>query len=108
MVSYKSKLIKVTKKEIADVYLKKTNKIQGITVIPIDNKSNYAEFCKNIIKKTPKQLRAYWAREIFRGNKLPPKRLNNTQIKKALKKNSKVISYASNKLTGKIILIISK
>ncbi|HIP51980.1 MAG TPA: hypothetical protein EYG94_07840 [Campylobacterales bacterium] len=107
MISTKNKLVKVTKKELTDIYLKKKSKIRGITVIPIDNRKDYASFCKNVMNKTPKQMRAYWARELYRGTKKPPKVKNNKQIKKAIKENSKIISYASNKLTGKIILKIS-
>ena len=107
IISTKNKLIKVTKKELTDIYLKKKSTIKGITVIPIDNRKNYAEFCKKVMNKTPKQMRAYWAKELYRGTKKPPKIKNNKQIKKAIKHNPKIISYASNKLTGKIILQIS-
>ena len=107
MVSTNNKLVKVTKKELTDIYLKKTKKIRGISVIPIDNRQNYAEFCKKIMNKTPKQMRAYWAKELYRGSKKPPKIRNSKEIKKAIKLNSKIISYASIKLTGKIILQIS-
>lgn len=108
IVSKKSKLISVSTKEIVDVYLKKTDKIQGFTVIPIDNKALYGEFCKTIINKTPKQLRAYWAKEIYKGDKLPPKRLTSKEIQAAIKKDIKIISYASHKLTGKLVLNISQ
>ncbi|CAA6819743.1 MAG: Unknown protein [uncultured Sulfurovum sp.] len=108
MTSTKNKLLKVTKKELTDIYLKKKSTIQGISVIPIDNRKNYEEFCRKVINKTPKQMRAYWARELFRGTKKPPKIQNDKQIKNTLQKNKQIISYASSKLTGKIILQISK
>jgi hypothetical protein len=106
MTSEKNKLIEVTEREIADLYLKKTNKIRGVVVTPVDNKDSYKEFCEKVIKKTPKQLRAYWAAEIYKGNKLPPRKLSSSEIKSAIKKNLKIISYASSKLTGKIILTV--
>lgn len=108
ITSANSKLLKVTKKELTDIYLKKKNQIRGIKVIPIDNHESYAEFCKKVMKKTPKQMRAYWAKELYNGTKTPPKIKNNTQIKNAIKKNKHILSYASHKLTGKIILRISK
>jgi len=108
MVSTKNKLIEITKEELRDLYLKKITKIKGITLIPIDNRKSYAEFCKKIIKKTPKQMRAYWARELYDGTKIPPKIKNDEEIKSDLQKNSYIISYASHKLTGKIIFQISK
>ena len=108
MVSPKTKLVKITKKELRNLYLKKITKIRGIHLIPIDNHKNYAEFCKKIIKKTPKQMRAYWAKELYDGTKVPPEIKNNAQIKDAIKGNTYIISYASHKLTGKIIFKISK
>jgi hypothetical protein len=108
IVSTKNKLIKVTKKELTDIYLKKKSKIRGISLVPINNRQSYAEFCKKVMNKTPRQMRAYWAKELYKGTKTPPKVKNNAQIKSAIKKNKRVVSYASNKLTGKIILSISK
>jgi hypothetical protein len=108
MISTKSKLIKVTKKELTDIYLKKKKIIKGITVIPIDNRKNYAEFCKKVMNKTPKQMRAYWAKELYLGTKKPPKLQNSKQIQATIRKKYNIISYASHKLTGKIILRISK
>jgi len=108
MVSTKNRLIKITQKELRDLYLKKITKVQGITLIPIDNRQNYAEFCRKIIQKTPKQMRAYWAKELYDGTKVPPKMKNDAQIKHAIKNNRYIISYASHKLTGKIIFTIYK
>jgi len=108
MISKKNELIYVTKKELTDIYLKKKNKIRGISVIPIDNRKSYADFCKKVMNKTPKQMRAYWAKELYLGTKKPPKLQNPKQIQTSIKKKSNIISYASHKLTGKIILRISK
>lgn len=108
IISPKNRLVKVTKKELTDIYLKKRRKIRGVFVVPIDNRQHYAEFCRKVMRKTPRQMRAYWAKELYNGTKTPPKLKNSAQIKNALKKNKRIISYASNKLTGKIILRISK
>jgi len=106
MTSPKNPLNKVTLEDLAKVYLKKTNTINGIKVIPVDNKDSYEEFCKKVIKKTPKQLKAYWMKEIYRGDKLPPQKLSSKQIKEKMKENPKIISYSTNKLTGKVIFTI--
>jgi len=96
----------VTIEQLANIYLKKIDNIDGIKVEPIDNQDSYNEFCKKVIKKTPKQLHAYWMKEIYRGNKQPPPKLSKSQIEQKIKENPKVISYSSNKLTGKIIFTI--
>lgn len=104
MISKKNKLVSVTPSELAKVYLRKTDKIKGITVVPIDNKESYREFYSKVIKKTPKQLRAYWIKKI--DQKKPPKKLSTAQIKKEMKKNPNIISYSKSSTTGKILLTI--
>jgi hypothetical protein len=106
VTSDKNPLKNVTLEKLANVYLKKTDNIDGIKVVPIDNKDSYDEFCKKVIKKTPKQLRAYWMKEIYRGDKQPPPKLSPSEIKKRIEENPKVISYTSSKLTGKILFTI--
>jgi len=90
----------ITKKELADLYLQKTNKIRGIRVIPLDNKSTFQEFYNQIVKKSPKELRAYWTREMYKSNRLPPKKLSTQQIKTMIKSNNNYISYSSSRLSG--------
>jgi len=107
-ISHNNKLTKVSHKDLANLYLKKTNTINGIKVIPIDskNKKVFQEFYKKIVKKTPSQLHAYWMKQIYTGNTQPPKKLSNRELKKAMKKNSKIIAYSSNLKTGRILLTI--
>jgi len=100
------KSITITKKELADLYLKKTNTIQGIRVIPLDNKSNFQEFYNKIIKKSPKELREYWAREMYKSDRVPPKKLSIQQIKTMIKTNKNYISYSSSTVLGANIIPI--
>jgi len=106
ITSSKSPIKSISIEDLAKIYLKKIDTINGIKVIPIDNKDSYNDFCKKVIKKTPKQIRAYWMKEIYRGNKQPPLKLSNSQIKQKIVKNLRIISYSSNKLTGKVIFTI--
>jgi len=106
LTSSTSPIKSVSIEDLAKVYLKKIDTINGIKVIPIDNQDSYNDFCRKVIKKTPKQLRAYWMKEIYRGNKQPPLKLSSSQIKQKIARNPRIISYASNKLTGKVIFTI--
>ena len=106
LTSSKSPIKSISIEDLAKIYLKKIDTINGIKVIPIDNKDSYNDFCKKVIKKTPKQIRAYWMKEIYRGNKQPPLKLSSSQIKQKIARNPRIISYASNKLTGKVIFTI--
>jgi len=107
-ISQNNKLIKVSQKDLANLYLKKTNTINGIKVTPIDsqNKKLFQEFYKKVVKKNPKQLHAYWMKQIYRGNTLPPKKLSPKALKKAMKKNEHIIAYQKNPKTGRILLTI--
>lgn len=101
-ISKKNKIVHITRSEIVDLYLKKIDNIKGVKIVPIDNKNSYREFYRKFIKKTPKQLRAYWIKS---NKKRPPKRLSTAEINKEMKKNA-VISYAKNNLTGKLLFRI--
>ena len=107
-VSYNNKLSKVSHKDLANLYLKKSNTINGIKVIPVDsqNKKLFQKFYKEIIKKTPSQLHAYWIKELYRGDKQPPKKLSTKAIKKIKENKTPIISYAKNSKTGRILLTI--
>ncbi len=107
-ISHNNKLVKVSQKDLANLYLKKTDNINGIKVIPIDNKNKkiFEEFYKEIVKKTPSQLNAYWMKQIYKGSKQPPKKLSKEAIKKAIEKGSHIIAYDSNPKTGRILLTV--
>jgi len=94
------KSMTITKKELADLYLKKTNTIRGIRIIPLDNKSNFQEFYTQIVKKSPKELRSYWTREMYKSDRLPPKKLSIQQIKTLIQSNKNYISYSSSTVSG--------
>ena len=107
-ISHNNKLTKVSHKDLANLYLKKTNTINGIKVIPIDskNKKVFTEFYKKVVKKTPKQLHAYWMKQIYTGNTQPPKKLSKKELKKELKRNSHIIAYDTDSKTGRVLLTI--
>jgi len=107
-ISHNNKISQVSHKELADLYLKKSNTINGIKVIPVDsnNKKLFQEFCREIIQKTPKQLHAYWIKEIYRGDKQPPKKLSPKELKDAMKSKTPIISYDKVPKDGRILLTI--
>jgi hypothetical protein len=106
LISNEHRVTSVTQKELSDLYLGKKNTIQGVKVIPIDNKENFKEFYQKVLKKNPKQLRAYWMREMYKGDRLPPKKMTVSQIKKEMSSNKKIVTYAISKLNGKVIMTL--
>ena len=107
-ISSKNKTMKIDEKELANLYLKKTDTLNGIKITPIDSKDQklYREFYKKIVKKSPSQLQAYWTRQIFKGDRQPPQRLTKREIKHMSKKRRAIITYTKNPLNGKIVLTI--
>jgi len=107
-ISHNNKISKVSNKELANLYLKKSNTINGIKVIPVDSKNEklFKEFCRKVIKKSPKQLHAYWIKEIYRGDKQPPKKLSPKELKNAMKSKTPIISYDVMPKNGHILLTI--
>jgi len=103
-----NKLTNITQKELANLFLKKTNHIKGIKFTPIDssNKELYEKFYKKVVKKTPSQLREYWINQVYKGNQQPPKRLSNKQIQQEIQKKSMIITYTSDPLNGKLIFTV--
>jgi len=101
-----SKITSISKEQLIKIYLKEINTINGIRVTPIDNSNTkiYNEFYAKLIQKTPKQIHAYWMKEIYRGDKQPPKRLSDSEVKEKMKSNPAIIYYSYDKLTGKILL----
>lgn len=60
--------------EIQHLYMGKTSAIQGVIVEPKDNDQalTYKEFCEDVLGKSTQQMKSYWARMIFTGQKKPP------------------------------------
>lgn len=107
-ISHKNKISKVSHQELANLYLGKSNTIKGVKVIPIDsqNKKLFQEFYRKVVKKSPKQLHAYWIKQIYKGNKQPPKKLSPQALKKAMKSTTPIISYEKNPKTGHFLITV--
>ncbi len=106
MISNEKSLVSISKEKLADLYLGRTDNINGIKVMPVDNKESYKEFYQQIIKKTPKQLKEYWMKEMYSGTRVPPKKMSTQEIKQ-LMKHRRVIAYGKRKLDGAIVVTIN-
>lgn len=65
----------VSRDFLRDAYLKKTTTWHGVTIRPIDLSSKFPErehFTRQVIRKTPAQLRSYWNQQVFSGKGVPP------------------------------------
>jgi len=94
-ITSNSKISSLSQKEISDIYLGKRTTIKGINIIPLDDDQFYTEFYQKIVKKSPKQLRAYWIREMGKSKRKPPKKFTPSEIESMVQKNYVFISYSS-------------
>lgn len=65
----------VSRDFLRDAFLKKETEWHGHTIRPIDLTSRHSVrelFIKDVIRKSPAQLRTYWAQQVFSGRGVPP------------------------------------
>jgi hypothetical protein len=82
----------MSKEQIADVYLGRSNDLT-----PIDQAASspiYVEFYKKATGRDLAQVKAIWSRIIFTGRGLPPKQMvDSAAVKKAVAANPKAVGY---------------
>jgi ABC-type phosphate transport system substrate-binding protein len=67
--------VRLDKTFVRDAFLKKATEWHGQTIRPIDLASMAAtreQFTRDVIRKTPAQLKCYWNQQIFSGKGVPP------------------------------------
>ena len=75
----------LSRQEVSDLWLKKSQRINQInlTVIDIKEKNpDRSKFYHDVLGMTNNQLKAYWAIEVFRGNGFPPDSVDNREAVK--------------------------
>lgn len=96
VVSNNNATSELSKIQVKRIFLFKTNKLNTIhiKVYEIKSTSYKKEFYKNVLGKSVKQLRAYWARLIFTGKAKPPKQLRDIEaLIQKMREDTQVISY---------------
>ena len=102
-VSNDSPIETISLQELKNLYLKKTRLLNNEKVFVYDNEDEYSQFCNQVINKTDGQLHAYWMKQIFLGNKIPPRRITSSEILHTLNQNPSSITYSEENLDAKVI-----
>ena len=84
--------------DVARIFLGKVNKFpSGEEVVPLNmdpSDPSFADFARVVLKKSPSQLKAYWAKRIFTGKGKPPRSIGNSEELRALVASDKrYLSY---------------
>ena len=108
VVTSNNQQLSISKEEISNLFLGKTDQIQGIRLTPIDNinRACFEKFYRKVVNKSPEQLHAYWVNQIFSSNKKPPQKLSDSEITKRLLNHAQIISYSVGSLPGQIVLTV--
>lgn len=99
------------KSTITRIFLGKSRAFPaGGEAIPITFKEGSPEsdeFSKSVLSKTPKQLKAYWAKMIFTGKGTPPKAVDGTQqVLDLVSANPSIIGFVpSGSVSGNVKVI---
>ena len=89
---------KLKLEDVARIFLGKVTRYpSGEVVEPLNmdpSDPSFAEFARIVLKKTPSQLKAYWAKRIFTGKGKPPRSISSTEELRALvASNKRYLSY---------------
>lgn len=98
VVSARSSVDHVGKKDLADIFLGRTAQLpDGEQVVPIDQDEGSAardEFYATFVGKTSAQLRAHWSKIIFTGRGKPPLAVaNGIEARKLIAGKPHAIAY---------------
>jgi ABC-type phosphate transport system substrate-binding protein len=98
VVSAQNPATTLTKSEVSNIFLGKTNRFpNGTPAVAIDQPEGAAprvEFYQHISSKQPAEIKAYWAKMIFTGRGQPPMVVDSDeQMKKALASRPDGIGY---------------
>ena len=92
----------LTKTDVAQIFLGKASQFpNGEPARPVHVElpdETTKIFTRKVLRKTPSQLRAYWAIQVFTGRKAPPiKVINSAKAKELVSNDKRYISYINKK-----------
>lgn len=101
IVNNSNSVSSLSKKEVSDLFLKKTTKwSNGTTAVPVDlapNSSIRNTFSTSIHGKAVSAIRNFWQQAAFSGAATaPPEKANDSDVIEFVKKNPGAIGYISS------------
>ncbi len=113
VVVHPSNAAALDKDSIKRIFLGKTRAFPGGgEAVPIALKEGTAEdadFTKGVLSKTPKQLKAYWAKMVFTGKGTPPRQMDSAaQIVELISANPNLIGFIPAGSGGGSVKVVGK
>jgi hypothetical protein len=111
VVSAKSPVTALSRNQVTDVFLGRTNRFpDGTQAIPIDQSEGFTtrdEFYANFAGKSAAQLKAHWSKIIFTGRGQPPREMPESDVKKFLAGNPAAIGYIDKSALDPTVRIVT-
>lgn len=113
VVSSKSPVKSLTAEQTARIFLGKVATFpDGQAVVPVDQPEGSKvreEFYDKVVRKSPAQLTAYWAKVIFTGDGRPPMLIDgNIAVRKAIAGNPNAIGYIDKSAVNRSVRVVLK
>jgi ABC-type phosphate transport system substrate-binding protein len=98
IVSAKNPTTSLTAQQVAQIYLGRSGTFPGGgAATPLDIRDGNAlreEFYSKVTEKSPGQVKAYWAKQMFSGNGSPPRELGSAvEVRRAVAGDPSAIGY---------------
>lgn len=111
VVSTKSPITMLSKNQVADIFLGKTNHFpDGSKAVPVDQAEGSMtrdEFYADLVSKSAAQMKAHWSKIIFTGRGQPPKEIaNGIEVKAFIADNLNAIGYIEQRMVDSSVRVI--
>lgn len=98
---------------IQRIYLGKTrafpNGGEAVAISAKEGSPEEAEFTEKVLSKTPKQLKAYWAKMVFTGKGTPPRQIDSAaEMVKLISANPNLIGFVPAGSAGGSVKVVGK
>jgi len=98
---------------IQRIFLGKTRAFPGggeaVAISAKDGTAEANEFTEKVLAKTPKQLKAYWAKMVFTGKGTPPRQVESAaEIVKLVSSNPNLIGFVPAGSAGGGVKVVGK
>ena len=110
VVSAKSSVASLTKEQVSDIYLGKSQDLGGGSAVLFDLPDGSVKdgFYEKATGRSLSQVKATWSKLLFNGKGIPPKEIANANdLKKAISENPHAIGYLdSGAVDGSIKVVL--
>lgn len=113
VIVHPSNAASMDKDAIKRIFLGKTRAFPGggeaVPVSLKEGSSESAGFTKSVLSKTPKQLKAYWAKMVFTGKGTPPRQLDSPgQLLDLIATNPSLIGFVPAGTANGSVKVVGK